>query len=121
METLLELLLELALQLFGDAIVDGMARSRNPVVRTVWYCGVLALFGGLLAAVSLTFASQHLVTDPNVRLAALVLLPFANGALMVAVGRHFTRHGRVRSAYEHFFPAFVFSAAFGLVRFFGAQ
>lgn len=121
METLIEILLELILQLFGDAIVDGMARSRNPVVRTVGYCGMLALFGGLLAALSLTFASRHLITDPKVRLAALALLPFANGALLVAIGARFTRAGRTRSAYEHFFPAFVFSAAFGLVRFLGAE
>lgn len=121
MELFLEFLVEFVLQVFGDVIVDTFARAKNPVVRTLGYCLFCAIMAAVLSGLSVWVFGRHIVADPSVRLALLCVLPFINGVVMAAVGRQFARQGRERSAYEYFAPAFVFSAIFGAVRYFGAQ
>lgn len=117
MESLLEALLELFLQLFGDAILDGLLRSRNPVIRTFGTATIAALFGALFAFVSLWIYPHHVIRNYSLRLAALLLLPLANGFLMRFVGSYFEKRGQPRSGFEHVVPAAVFSFVFGVVRF----
>lgn len=117
MESLLEVLLELILQVFGDALLDGLLRARNPVLRTVGHSVVAAACAALFGVISVYFHPHHLIRDPTIRLTALVLLPFVNGLLMQRIGNYFTRRGANRSGFEHMVPAAVFSLVFGLVRF----
>jgi hypothetical protein len=121
METLVEIIVEFVLQLFGDTIIDALFRSTHPVMRTLGYCLFCALVGGLLAALSLVVYGSHVISNETARLGALCIFPLVNGVLMTALGKCFATKGRTRSSYEYFFPAFIFSAVFGLVRFLGAR
>ncbi len=121
MEFLIELLFELLLQIFGDAILDGLMRSRSPVASTVGNSMAACLFALILAGISLVIFPGHLIEDKELRIAALIVLPIVNGILMAMIGRHLIRIGRKRSGYEHFFPAFAFSFVFGAIRFSAAR
>jgi hypothetical protein len=117
MESFLEALLEVVLQIFGDAIVDGLLRSRNPVVRAFTNAIIAAFFGALFAFLSLWIYPHHVIRSYSLRLAALALMPLANGFLMQIVGGYFEKRGQLRSGFEHVMPAAVFSFVFGVVRF----
>jgi hypothetical protein len=121
MEALLELLVEAVFQIFGDLLVELCTRTTNPVLRTIGYCLFYALIGACLAALSLAFHSGHVIQNHSLRLTALCMMPFINGLLMSTVGKYLVRKGRTRSTFDYFAPAFVFSAVFGAVRYFGAR
>lgn len=114
---LLEVLLQVLFELVADAIYDLLVRSRNPVASTIGTSLFAALFALLAAALSLAIHPTHFIAHPAWRIAALVVFPIANGIAMSVVGRRFIRSGRMRSGYEHFIPAFVFSLVFGVVRY----
>jgi hypothetical protein len=117
MESFLEALLEVFLQIFGDAILDGLLRSRNPVVRAFGNAMIAAFFGALFAFVSLWIYPHHVIRGYSLRVTALLLMPVANGFLMQFVGKSFEKRGQPRSGFEHVLPAAVFSLVFGVVRF----
>lgn len=117
MESFFEFLLEFVVQVFGEAILDALFRSRNPAANTAGVVIVASIYAGLLAALSLVVHPHHFISSRGLRIAALVVLPLVNGGLMSFIGHRFIRLGRPRSGYEHFFPAFAFSLVFGMIRF----
>ena len=117
MEPFFEFILECVIQLFGDVILDALLRSRHPIANLIGIT-LLACFAGLLlASLSLAIHSHHIIGSFPARVGMLVIFPIVNGLLMSVVGRHFARRGKLRSGFEYFLPAFVFSLTFGAIRF----
>src|SRR4051812_32386924 len=98
MTELLEFLLEFALQVAGDLLLDGL--SRSPVVRTIGFSAIAAVFGLLLGALSIAIYDHHMVTDPTLRIVSLCVMPVANGFLMMRVGHYFESKEKPRSGFE---------------------
>ena len=117
MEPLFEIVLEFVFQIFGDAILDALLRSRSPVANTIGNSVVACLAALIFAGISLAIAPRHMITVRELRVASLLFLPIVNGLSMSWIGRRYIRVGRPRSGYEHFIPAFVFSLTFGAIRF----
>jgi hypothetical protein len=113
----MEVLLEILLQIFGDAIVDGLVRARNPVARTIGHAIIAGILASILAVVSLVIFPHHIISNHSLRFAALLTMPIANGFLMQSIGSYFSVRGQTRSGFEHAIPAAVFSLVFGIVRF----
>jgi hypothetical protein len=116
-EWFFEILFEVVIQLFGEAILDALLRSRHPIANTISNVIIASLFAAILAGITLAVHPQHFIANRGLRVATLITLPIVNGFLMSFVGRQFIRIGRLRSGYEHFLPAFAFSLVFGLIRF----
>ena len=121
MEWFIEIIFECVIQLFGDAILDALLRSRSPIANTLGNSIVAGLAAFIFGGVSLAIFPRHLITSHALRITALLALPLMNGLLMSIVGRRYIRIGRPRSGYEHFIPAFAFSLTFGAMRFFVAK
>ncbi|HYE74689.1 MAG TPA: hypothetical protein VEF04_15220 [Blastocatellia bacterium] len=121
MGLLIEIIIEILVQGLGDAFFDWLLRSRNPTLRALGSSLLSALAGVILGAASLVFFKSHLISSPELRVAMLLGLPLLNGFAMSHIGRWFARNQKDRSAFEYFAPAFVFSLAFGTVRFFGGE
>jgi hypothetical protein len=121
MDLFVDFLLEAVLQIVGDCVVDGFAHSRNPSVKLLVYCIICALAGILLGVISLLFHRQHVIRNIGLRLVFTATVPFVNGLAMASLGHFFTKHRRSRSQFEHFWPAFMFSTFFGLIRLLGGH
>jgi len=117
MDSLFEALIEIFLQIFGDAILDALVRSRNPLARMIGNAIVAACFALVFALVSVFIYPHHIIRNHSVRLATLLLMPLLNGYLMEKVGRYFSHRGEARSGFEQMVPAAVFSLVFGTIRF----
>lgn len=120
---MLELILELLLELFGEAIFDAATHSvrdsgrvRRTVVRVLFFGAA----GAAIGALSVVLVPVHLIRDADVRLLAVVLTPITAGIVFAAAGRRRRRKGKRVTGLEAFWPAFAFALAMALVRYFGA-
>jgi len=118
-------LIELALQLLGELLADGLLdaafRSYGPVGRMIRACLVSAFAGAVFGGLSLLVFPEHIISNPSLRLICLICLPFANGFLMGKIGKSLAKREKTRSDFEHFLPAFCLSLSSGLVRFWYAS
>jgi hypothetical protein len=121
---LIQLVLEVGLQLFGSIGFDAATerrRSTNKDGETHEHdgCGWLvlfAVFGAICAAISLIFAPKLLLPNLGLRIANLVLAPLIAGGLSYLVALK-VWSARGQSPQHHFWRAFCFALAFGLIRF----
>lgn len=118
MEILLELLLTLVGEFFGDVLIHVFTETRR-VGRALALLGHAAL-GAALGAGSLVFAPAHLIASPGLRAMNLGLTPVVAGLLMMWIGATRRRREKRVVGLEHFTPGFVCALAFAVVRYFFA-
>ena len=125
-EIIFEFLGEFVLQILFELFADGTGRalkqplSRRYAAHPLLAVFVYALLGAALGGLSLLVLPNHLVRDPNLGLANLLLGPFAAGGAMHLLGRYLQRHRRGRTKLETFACGFAFALALRAVRFFFA-
>jgi hypothetical protein len=110
----MEFLLELLIELVGGLVMEGLAEliSRfwvavgqaqpNPSVVHLPRAIVCQLAGIAAGALSLTFASQHIIHTPALRAVNLVLTPLIMAYALVAWGRFMQKHDRDRMPLNRF-------------------
>ena len=123
---LIQLVLEVGLQIFGSIGFDFATESRRStrdekgeIVQQGDGCGWLiafAVFGGICGGLSLIFAPKLILPKIGLRIANLVVSPLIAGGLSYLVARYIWS-ARGSSPTHHFWRAFCFALAFGLVRF----
>jgi hypothetical protein len=120
MEVLFQLVLEIVVQIAGEALAEAGIRSLgepfrkppNPWLASLGY----AIFGALAGAVSLAIVPQ-LVHSESLRLLTLALAPLAAGIFMVCMGAWRARRGEPLLRIDRFAYAYLFALTFALVRF----
>jgi hypothetical protein len=129
----MEVLIELLLELFGGLLMEGLAEliSRfwvavareqpNPSIVHLPRAIVCQLAGIAAGAISLLFASQHIIHSPAFRVLNLVFTPVLMALALVAWGRYLQRHDRDRTPLNRFVCAYGFAICYMLVRFFFAR
>ena len=120
---MLELILELILGLFGEALLDGallLAGESDRAQRTALKMFLFALIGAAVGWVTLLIFPEHFIRNAQWRLAYLVVSPFVAAWLFSILGNVRARKGKRVSAVEEFWPAFAFALALAVVRYFGA-
>jgi len=117
----IQLVLEVGLQLFGSIGIDAATPPRKTLAEDKkesgrGWLGLFAVLGGICGGLSLIFAPNLLLPNLGLRVANLVVSPLLAGLLSYLVVAHvWTRRGWEPS--HHFWRAFWFALAFGLVRF----
>lgn len=120
---MVELVLELLFEIFGEALFDVAAhsvRESGRVRRTIVRVLIFGVAGAAIGAVSIVLVPFHLVRDPQLRMLAAGLTPITAGIVFAAVGRRRARKAKRVTGLEAFWPAFAFALAMALVRYFGA-
>ena len=129
----MEVLIELLIELFGGLIMEGLAEliSRfwvavakeqpNPSIVHLPRAIVCQLAGIAAGALSLCFASQHIITSPALRLHNHAHTPLIMASALVAWGRFRQKHDRDRTPLNRFVCAYSFAICYMLVRFFFAR
>ena len=124
----MDFLLELLIELFGGLIMEGLAEliSRfwvavartepNPSVVHLPRAIVCQIAGTAAGAISLLFASQHIITSPALRLVNLALTPLIMAYALVAWGRFLQKHDRDRTPLNRFVCAYSFAICYMLIR-----
>lgn len=124
MEFLLELLGEILLQIFAEALFElGLHSLAAPFKResSPWMAGVgYAIFGALMGGASLWIVPHHLVLTPGWRLVNLVLAPFFAGMFMASIGAWRAKRGQQTLRIDRFSYGYLFALSLALVRFFFA-
>lgn len=118
-ELLFEILLQVFVEFFGDAIVHLL-----PTERRTWNA-ILAFIGYAAAGVAIGYLTVlvfpvHFISDPLIRWINLALTPIAIGALMSWVGRVRRNRDQRVVGLERFVYAYVFALAIALTRFLAA-
>ena len=129
----MDVILELLIELFGGLIMEGLAelisrfwiaagRSEpNPSIVHLPRAIVCQIAGTAAGALSLLFASQHIITSPPLRLLNLALTPLIMAYALVAWGRLMEKHDRERTPLNRFVCAYSFAICYMLIRFFFAR
>ena len=115
MEILLELLLMLVSELFGDVLIHIFTETRR-IGRVLAFLGYTVL-GAALGAGSLVFVPAHLIGSPALRGVSLGVTPVLSGLLMMGIGAARRRRELRVVGLEHFTAGFVCALAFGVVRY----
>lgn len=121
LDILIELLLELVFQLFGEVLVEwGLQRLAAPRPRdaNVWLAvlGYL-LLGALTGAASLWLWPHAFTRDGWPRLFSLVFTPVAAGLAMTLLGHWRARRGDPVLRIDRFAVGYLFALALAVVRF----
>ena len=118
MELLLEFVLQIVAELFGDILVHWLPeRGRNVFFTILGY----AALGAVIAALTLLVLPAHLIRSHELRIANLIVTPLLVAALMAWIGAMRRRRDKRVVQMEEFVYAYTTALAFGLVRFFGAD
>jgi hypothetical protein len=121
--SLLGMVLEILLELGGEAIIDLLSRFASDAFRpneppnpaTSWLaCAVLGVLGG---AASLVAFPHHLFPSTKFRGVSLIIGPATAGLVMHAVGKFLRRRGKKIVQIESFPYAFAFAFGMAVVRF----
>ena len=119
----IQLVLEVGLQIFGSLGFDFATESRrnrkgeeDKSEDGFGWLLAFAVFGGICGGLSLIFAPKLILPKIALRIANLVVSPLIAGALSYLVARY-VWSARGSSPTHHFWRAFCFALAFGLVRF----
>ena len=116
-----QIVIEVGLQLFGSIGIDAATPPRKTLQEDKEQAGrgwfvAFAVFGAICGGISLVFAPKLLLPTIGLRIANLVLAPVAAGGLSYLVARYaWARRGWEPS--HHFWRAYWFALAFGVVRF----
>ncbi len=121
LEFLVEVLGEILLQAFGEALfeiglhslAEPFKRQPNPWLAALGY----ALFGVVVGGLSLLVAPSHFVSSGPLRWINLVVTPLAAGGLMVLMGAWRSRRGDPVLRIDKFVYGFLFALAMAAVRF----
>jgi hypothetical protein len=79
-----------------------------------------AFLAGALAVFSLVFFPEHLIKNPDYRVAGLVISPIAVGILMAIRGGWLKRNEKEPIRIDSFFYGFLFAFVFASVRYWRA-
>lgn len=119
----IQLVLEVGLQIFGSLGFDFATESRrnrkgeeDKSEDGFGWLLAFAVFGGICGGLSLIFAPKLILPKLGLRIANLVVSPLVAGGLSYLVARY-VWSARGSSPTHHFWRAFCFALAFGLVRF----
>ncbi len=124
----MEILLEFALQLFGEILVQGLLElgwrgvaspfSSESKLHPAFVICVYFLVGALSGAMAVWLVPAALIPSPAVRLANLVISPIVLGFAFELLGRRRVHAGKEALIVDNFSYGFTFALTFGLVRFF---
>ena len=122
-----EFLLELIIELVGEAVVDSLTHVIGDSGR--WriaahiaaYIFIYGAIGAVIGVASLLVFPYHLIRHTTIRAVALLAIPMVAGVVFALVGRRRRRAGKQVSSLEAFVPAFAFALAMSAARYFGAM
>lgn len=123
-EFLLELIAELFVDLIGEGILEvilrhlGFRTTTNENERKFSTVIGYAFFGVFVGGISLGIHREHLITDPTIRTANLVIAPLLIGTLMSFRGKSLKKRDKIVVGIDTFWNAYAFCLALNLVRYF---
>jgi hypothetical protein len=119
-EFLFELLFEFVIQIVLELLAEvGLRSISNPSRRKPdpWLAAFgYALLGAAAGGLSLLVFPQHITSEP-LRIANLVLMPFAIGLAMMAMGAWRARRGDSLLRIDRFGCGYLFALSLALVRY----
>lgn len=124
MELLVELVLEIVLQLFGEFLAELGWRSGKEVfakrrLRNPWLAGIGSLMLGLVVGlVSLIFFPQHFIQTKAFRLLNLIVTPVVPGIVMWQIGCWRMKRQLDSIRLESFWHGYLFALGMGALRYF---
>lgn len=116
-ELLLQILFEFLAELGIYSLADTFKKPKHPVLSTIGY----VLWGAIAGGISLWIMPSSFISDPDLRVANLILTPIAIGGMMVLLGKLRAKKGQKLVKLDKFGYAFSFAFAMSLVRFIWAQ
>ncbi len=115
-ELLFEFVIQIVLELLAEVGLRSIAapfrRKPNPWLAALGY----ALLGAAAGGLSLLVFPQHIASEP-LRLANLVLVPFATGLAMMAMGAWRSKRGDGLLRIDRFGCGYLFALSLALVRY----
>jgi uncharacterized membrane protein YfcA len=111
--------LQIVIELFGDAVIHALAETSG-VRRLVTLAGY-AFIGAAAGAVTIFVLPQHLIRNPDLRIANLVITPLLVATLMACIGAIRRRNDKRVVRMEEFTHAYAFALSFALARYAGAE
>ena len=112
-------MLQIVVELFGDAVLHSLA-ERSGARRLVTIFGY-ALIGAAAGALTIFILPEHLIRNPNLRIANVIITPLLVAALMSWIGILRRRHDKRVVRMEEFTHAYAFALSFALARYVGAE
>jgi len=123
MIVLVELVLELLVELFGETLIDVAVHrfGGGETGRTTARIILFALLGAAIGAASLFLFPAHFIRTAGLRITSVLLTPILAGAAFAWIGGRRERKGKPVSSLEAFWPAYAFALAMAVVRYYGAE
>ncbi|HYK05643.1 MAG TPA: hypothetical protein VE974_28095 [Thermoanaerobaculia bacterium] len=118
-EILFELVLQIVVELFGEALLHSFSESTG--ARRLFTLLGYALLGAVFGALTITFMPAHLIRNPDLRIANVVMTPLLVAALMSWIGATRRRKEKRVVRMEEFTHAYAFALSFAVARYFGAD
>jgi len=122
-EILIQFLLEVGAQLGIELLAEigirstskktGAGRPKNSLLAVFGYILLAAFCGGI----SMWIYPHHLIQNPTLNAASLILVPLVVGFVMGLRGKYLVRKGKLAIRLDSFSYGFLFALVFGLVRF----
>jgi uncharacterized membrane protein YfcA len=111
--------LQIVVELFGDAVLHAFA-EKSGARRLVTLFGYAAI-GAAAGALTIFVMPEHLIRNPNLRIANVVITPLLVAALMSWIGAMRRRKDKRVVRMEEFTHAYAFALSFAVARYFGAE
>jgi hypothetical protein len=108
-----ELLLQLFVELFADAVWRKFPEPARYLVKGALFITLSALF----AWISTVFVPEPLIATKALQLTYLAVAPVLIGLAMAWIGRCFAKAQKARTALESFSFGWLFAFSFALTRF----
>ncbi len=112
-ELLLQIVFEILAELGLHGCKEAFKRPLNPIFAAVGY----AIFGAIAGGLSLWWHPLHFTKTLGMRIAALILVPLAAGAIMSLIGSWRQRRDRLLIRLDRFAYGYLFALAMAVVRF----
>ncbi|MBC2663994.1 hypothetical protein H7F51_00530 [Novosphingobium flavum] len=112
-ELLIQLLFEAAAELGLRLVAAPITRPRHPLFASLGF----NLWGAIAGGISLLVLPKSQITNPDFRIAAVFVVPFVMGFVMLQVGKLRARRGQGLVGLDHFWNGFAFAFAMALVRY----
>jgi len=123
----MELLIELALQFFGELLFQGLVElgwrgltspfERKSTLHPVFVFFTYLILGAISGAVAVWLLPDPMISSPNGRLIHLAVSPILLGFAFELLGRRREKKGRDRLLIDRFSYGFIFAFTFALIRY----
>jgi len=112
-ELILQVILEILAELSLHRMKEVFKRPPNPWLATIGY----AIYGAIAGGLSLWWHPAHFTKSMGARIAVLVLVPIAAGAVMSLLGAWRRRRDQALIRLDRFAYGYVFAIAMAAIRF----